>query len=349
MSFGFSPSDIKELLRLINWVRGSLREDGGSREDFQSLDQVQTTLQQALDNASSSAHILSVSDADRDSLLKAVDRIKTTAGTLSARQAKFGKKFGNKKSASWHREVFAKLEWMLDKDGHRSRQKDVVEQTNMLSNQLNISGLKTIVQRVDEAASMNEKLHNTFRDGAHSNKLELRDLIQTTGQKQKEVTLTTSASLLDRLNLLAADNQQFRGKLESEMSSLRSNAVAGRSGITQTYSQLEYFHDTLNQQIEAVVDNYDADAVDLTDQSTLATACTTPDPDRDFDSDDEACNDEGNNHTTAAAGVVARHDPRYPPGGWSCSTPLCWGRGIAYGKRCGYCGFEAGVVEAAGR
>ncbi|RMZ84118.1 hypothetical protein DV738_g700, partial [Chaetothyriales sp. CBS 135597] len=607
MSFGFSPADIKELLKLINWVHGSLREEGGSRDDFQSLDQVQTTLQQVLDNASSSAQTLTVSDADRDSLLKAVDLIRTRASSLSAKQAKFGKKFSSKKSASWHREILTKLEWMLDKDGHRSRQKDLLEQVNILSSQLNISGLKTVVQKVDEAVSLNEKLHNAHRDGAQSNKLELGDLIQTTGQKNQEITLRTSAGLLDRLAEIAAEEQQFRGKLESELSSLQSTTFDSGSDISRTRWRLKDFHDDINQHMKAVMfdarvrtrlmnsirddvadlqfrisqsieqpstrkettvtpvsvpwivaavgvmvihrnpqgqeillkvsqagigdpiscllaiyilfalyqllrtrflprltqsmsigadcvffqdpwgkmmkvpfsicqdprimddfaeeyiharytigqrweedfhwftgpsedsivtwknwqkrpsvgsdrpphliiiepptpqdcnfsfsvvhvdhgilhlrkmstttrsigggggggaggdtssarqhstssprfrnssgsyyssisnyDDYDTD-VELMNKSTLATACTTPEPDRDFDSDDddETCNQ--------AAATAPRHDPRYPPGGWSCSTPLCWGQGIAYGKRCGYCGFEAGVVEAAGQ
>ncbi|RMZ91838.1 hypothetical protein DV736_g937, partial [Chaetothyriales sp. CBS 134916] len=257
MSFGFSPSDIKELLGIVNWLYGSLREEGGSRENFQSLTQVQATLQQTLADASSSAPVLSVSDADRDALLKAANIIAARSNALAARQAKFDKKFSSKKSASWHREVNAKLKWMLDKDGHRLRQKDVLEQGNMFANQLNISGLKTIVQKVDDAASTTEKLHNAHTARVHSDKLELRDFIQTWGQRHNDTTLTTSAGLMQRLDVLAANNQQFRGKLESDMSSLK-NVLHGNSGIQRTSTQLQYIHDDIHQQMAAVI--YDATA-----------------------------------------------------------------------------------------
>ncbi|RMZ77787.1 hypothetical protein DV737_g4213, partial [Chaetothyriales sp. CBS 132003] len=138
MSFGFSPSDIKELLGIVTWLYGSLREEGGSREDFQSLNQVQATLQKTLAEASSSAAVLGVSDADRDALINAANTITARVTALTARQAKFDKKFSSRRSASWHREVIAKLKWMLDKDGYRLHQKDVSEQGNMLANQLNM-------------------------------------------------------------------------------------------------------------------------------------------------------------------------------------------------------------------
>ena len=138
MSFGFSPSDVGSLVKLLHFAHYALNEQGGSKEDYQSLVQERAVLEKFLDFATANVQALGGSDVERDVLNNSISVLRARSQVLAARHSKFEKKLDAKAPSHWYRSGPAKSKWTLQSAAQRELQTDLVVQSNVLANQLSM-------------------------------------------------------------------------------------------------------------------------------------------------------------------------------------------------------------------
>lgn len=137
MSFGFSVSDVWALVEFGWQIVSSLKEDGGSKEDFRAQAALRRALRDALVRVRADITSVDLEAEASATIHRQIDTLISEVQRLDERVAKSEPYLGLKSRDGWYREILRKLLWQLRAKNERQRISDLLKLVSLFACETN--------------------------------------------------------------------------------------------------------------------------------------------------------------------------------------------------------------------